>query len=562
MTPDKLDNEIPVAFVVDGDTDTEYWLLKNCGSIGENLSKEDIGAAARTEARERQKECPYDPDEEPDEFREWVTERREEEHKRDLEENFHYVFSPPYVWECAECGHRMAVQPKRNYDAPFRLVYEYRKPSATACPACEGKTKLQKIVPEPPNPKETWPPIRLNHNWGEHLDEENPLDSKISPDTFDLVGARSVIQNLPNIFREVIVFPPDVEGDVDKQNSPLYEIVACAAIASWRRDNFYSMPYIGFWGVENSGKTQALRTLKMCAYHGVTAAGSTAAGIARLVERYGASIFVDDVHDHLSDAANGSKMTGILKSGFLEGIPYIVCEREGEGVVVRDVFGLKAFSGERPFQDSLRRRCINIFMEQHQPAVPNLDSIEGEMNEVRNALLAYKLLFPSPPGLEAEDLIVETDDGPKKLSGGILQVFEPILRVAKQFDFDLEAIKEYAYEESEQHTKSLLGTDEALVAYALYRYRKQNIYTVLPKDIAHEMNIMSHGKPSPERVGHILKDFGLRRRRSADGMVLHLDDTENERRLAEIFRRYKCEQAHQENIGLSRGNDDLDGYGG
>lgn len=540
-------DNIPVEYVLNG-TKQGYWLVRRKGP-GDDKNTDGVDMqSARDELRREMAECPYDPDKEPEKYKEWV-QQFNEQRQQDARQQHHYEAILPFMLECQKCGYRFHTKPQRDYSKPYEAVYEYKKPYQ--CPDCKRQTSFEIIIP-PPAPSK-WPPIRLNDRWRNHLQQH---DGHISPEGYEgMIEDRTVIQQIPQILERVIVFPEDIEA----------QVVACAAIASWKLECFNTIPYVGFWGPEDSGKTHALRAMSMLAYHAVKAAGISAAALARVIEIYKASVFGDEIHDHL-DAKNPDtgKMRGILKSGYIRGMDYTVCEREGPGLESRQTFGLKVFTAKEPFKGSLTRRCINIFMEEATPdkldELEDLDDIRWDANEARNALLAYKLMFPDPPTLTKEDLIGEMDNGTVfTLSAGIRQIFSPILRVAKQFDMDMERIKEYAYTQELRHKQKLLESEEAVVIYYIFTKSKQGITMLRPKEIAQDCNIVgSKGHPSPMRVGHMLSGMDLKKGRDSEGSYMDADNAHNRERLKYLYRKFRVKKVDRsDDVDVERKDADL-----
>ncbi|MEA2054701.1 MAG: hypothetical protein U9O96_06295 [Candidatus Thermoplasmatota archaeon] len=231
----------------------------------------------------------------------------------------------------------------------------------------------------------------------------------------------------------------------------------------------------------------------------------------------------------------------------MKGFKYTICKENSDDIIGRDVFGFKAFTGRYPFKGSLYRRRVNIFMEEHTPEIDEMEDIEDRLSEIRTALLAYRLLMPDPLKLKPEDYTTEVNGTAFKLRGGTLQVFRPILRAAKQFNIPTDPIVKYAYQQYVRYKEEMLVSEEASVIFYIYKSQRAGVHEIPLSEIAHQCEILGKSsKPSPTRVGYMLKGMDLKTDRTSGGTVLRTSKKQNEKKLAYLYQKYEVEYAEME----------------
>jgi len=510
-------DDVPVEFVYDSDGGG-YWLVRHEGPSGNDghvPSRQEI-----EEVEEMRKN-------EPEKYKEYVKGRKLD---------YYYTFEKPWTLQCRKCGCTFPCPPRRDRSVPYKVVEVYDFPAV--CPeslgGC-GRTLssvggFDVVTPKPP--EGNWQPIRINQQL------EQLKNEKIDNHNYNIVEDKTTILGMFGIISKIIVFPSDAEA----------KIFGLSIIASWKIDSFDEIGYLGLWGERDSGKSQALRLLGELAYHAIPLATITVAALARAIEKYNASLLVDEVHDHLGPKnPDANKLRGILKTGFMKGFKYTICKENSDDIVGRNVFGFKAFTGRYPFKGSLYRRCINIFMEEHTPEIDEMEEVKDRLSEIRTALLAYRLLMPDPPKLEFKDYTTEVNGTTFKLKGGTLQVFRPILRVAKQFNIPTDPIVKYAYQQYVRYKEEMLVSEEASVIFYIYKNQQGGVHEISLSEIAYQCEILGKsGKPSPTRVGYMLKGMDLKTDRTSGGTVLRTTKKQNEKKLAYLYQKYETKYVERE----------------
>ena len=146
------------------------------------------------------------------------------------------------------------------------------------------------------------------------------------------------------------------------------EVLTRWIIASYRQDDFNFAPYLQFIGPIESGKTRALEMIKLLAYRGLLHAFITPSALCRELTMYHPTICIDQA-EQIFNMKNerGAEMYAIFMSGYKSDQKYMVATKESDnGLVARDVFGFKAISSTRIFDEALSSRSIIFKMDEVQ----------------------------------------------------------------------------------------------------------------------------------------------------------------------------------------------------
>lgn len=101
---------------------------------------------------------------------------------------------------------------------------------------------------------------------------------------------------------------------IDFTDEAFYHIVASFILATWRIEDFDSVPYLMFLGEFASGKTRSLEVLAELCYRAIKTSSISTAGVVRLVEKYRVTLLVDET-DTLNSESK-LELVAILNSGY------------------------------------------------------------------------------------------------------------------------------------------------------------------------------------------------------------------------------------------------------
>jgi hypothetical protein len=133
-----------------------------------------------------------------------------------------------------------------------------------------------------------------------------------------------------------------------------FSLISLGIIQSWLKHILDAVFYLGFEAKRGSGKTKFLEGIIPLSYHGYLAGDLTGSGIARLIEKYGLSIAIDEV-DQKPDST-----IDICRQGYRKGVPYIRCDPPNYEPKIFDVFGMKYFTFYKLADMALHQRTIIV----------------------------------------------------------------------------------------------------------------------------------------------------------------------------------------------------------
>jgi len=458
----------------------------------------------------------------------------------------YYSLERPSLYECPKCGHRFHVEGKIDRNALFRKKIRYVDP-VSCSPESEGgcgrTTYPLRIVP-PPLETSFWAEIPAEYikktiGQADGVYVHRVLDGDI----------RKLYDEILNLTKKFIVFKSEVE----------YKIYTLWNIATWKYDEFYTVPYLGFMGEIESGKTRALEGVEQFGYHAMGASNVSVASVPRAIESLRATLLVDEVHHQIlngTDKAN--ELLGIFKSGYKRGMKYTVCDDDDKNKVIgRDVFGFKAFATTKSFHPDLHSRSIIFWMEEAEPEIKDMREIFDDARRIRGMLCAYRYLVDAPPNLDLAKI---------PLKGRILEIFEPILRIALQFGLPIDDIIAYSSLQRRQQRENLYNSIEALILQVIYRehitYKERKISL---KVIASE--VFPEDRRGAQKIGYRLRDMGIPTKRIAIGTIVNFTNSDVTEKLAYLYKKYNT--AELSKLGGEswedeerRGEKELDYYGG
>lgn len=356
----------------------------------------------------------------------------------------------------------------------------------------------------------------------------------------DDISMPLVYQDLVSIVKRCIIFPEDIH----------YDIFALWTIASYKRESFDSIGFLMFLGLWESGKTRGFDLLRELGYQMIHTTGVTFPCMCRYTDKYQAGILIDEIDNKLHKGTeDGRRYMDFLKPSYRRGSVYATADLQNQDETREySNYGFKAFAGEKGGGDiAFLSRCHTFKMEQAYPEIPELKYIQEELDEMQNVLLNYRYKFNDPEPLPL--------DFP--LKGRAREIFSFLIQTAKHIGIEHDHIVQYITEMKQDRIDDMQQTDDYMVLKAIKQIQEitadSNLTTLdlgeisdSPEhasysDIAQECGWdpeTEEGRKKRQRIGYILKKFGLRARRHGIGNVLLLNHKKNVQRLKNLYKRY------------------------
>jgi len=419
------------------------------------------------------------------------------EDNQPIREIYAYKVIPQNMWRCLKCG----AEIQSNRDGPPLECYEGQG-------GCGRKGPFEQVT-ESINP-DLW---------------KIPTWKDIPPEKLEM---KQVFENTIKLIKKLLIFQKEIE----------YKIYTLWIFSTWKLEAWDTVGFPAFIGMPDSGKSRALRIMHELAYRASKSAGVTQAAIPRLCHYHNVTLLIDEAHNKLNPKTeSGSKLLDFVKDSYKRGSVYIVSDNnDQQKLVVTRNFGFKAFAGEKTFNPALLTRSLVFWMDKAEPEIAKLSYVENELDEIRTALLNYRFKTGNPPDLGNEFV----------LKGRVREIFESIIATGIHIGIPVDDIIEFAKNRSEEEFEAIKdsveyeiltilkeGQDLPFSESEIDRLNTDTILTKLEWDNGDGKEIWRN----KQRLGYIIKNLGLRTKRTSEGRFLYY--RENEERLNQLYRRFK-----------------------
>lgn len=384
------------------------------------------------------------------------------------------------MYKCLKCGAEVRFSGKEELEIGW-------------CTACDRSSKFKEMTPFPPPSK---------------IFVQNPFPILLEIDF-------NVYAVMMEFVKERLVFSSEGE----------YAIFCLGIISTWKEHWFNSTPYFQFIGPIESGKTLALEIIKLLSYRGLMGPAITPAALPRLIEKYKSDLLLDQAEIRLNTKTEiGQTLQSIFLSGYRRGQYYIVADQnDPSDVIIKDIYGFKALASERLFSTALTSRSVIFSMKEGIPK-KKLDSKESweKIRNIRSQLLWYRFMVRKPNPV----------DNP--LTGRIGEIFHPVIAVAESLDIDVEQIIEFAKEKKREFLEEMSGTETATILAYIQRkeYGIDEVESVKIGEMATDLDLRT------QFIGYKLRDLGVKRKRSREGMYVDMTENKTLDHLAYLYKKF------------------------
>jgi len=236
------------------------------------------------------------------------------------------------------------------------------------------------ILPEWPNGKDTFVPVRPSNNLLKHRALLLPSEPAEYGDTAALVD------DLQRYVGRYVRLSPDAAA-----------LSVAYVLLSWVYDAYNELPYLRFRGDYGTGKTRALIVIGSLCYKAFFASGaSTVSPIFHTLDTFKGTLVFDEADFRFTDEK--AELVKILNNGNVKGFPVLrtqVTPQKEFDPRAFMIFGPKIVGMRRAYDDrALESRFLTVELEPGQSeGVPiNLpDDQAPEALQLRNKLLMYRL---------------------------------------------------------------------------------------------------------------------------------------------------------------------------
>lgn len=310
---------------------------------------------------------------------------------------------------------------------------------------------------------------------------------------------------------------------------------------TWIYDRFSVVPYLRVLGGPGSGKSRYLQVVGSLCYKPLfTMGAATMSPIFRLQDKLHGTLILDESDFNRSDEAH--LVIKMLNTGYQKGFPLLRSEGKNFEPTPFDVFGPKIIATTKMFPDkALESRCITEKMEgKLRGDVPIMlpESFKSEANLLRNKLLWFRLSNYHHIQIsgEFERTILELDAQPR-----LKQIILPLASVIKDKSF-IEELRGAMLQRDSDIALDQLDTTTGRIVQTIVRAYDRSVRDVSIEQIATALNIEISNERyriSPERVGKVIRELGLPKKRKSEGTYVVLDTPEATEVIEHLKKQYK-----------------------
>lgn len=374
------------------------------------------------------------------------------------------------------------------------------------CPQCDRPSDFSVITESMDVPKNIW---------------NVPIWEDVDLDMFE------TYDRLVSLLKSTIRFVNPIE----------YKLFALWIVATYKHPLWETIPYLHFRGLPASGKTRAMEVANRLAYRCVLVSGITFKAVVRINHNYNVSLCIDEVDTKLDDRTEGGReYIDFLKSGYKKGSLYISSDlNDQKKILYYNNYGPKVLSGEKGIRsEALLSRTIIFDMEQDYPEVFNLSEIECELSQLRTRLMNWRFKTRTP-----EQIGIEID-----LRARFREIFDCLIRTGQAIGQPIDDIIAYAKSMEQQAISDMQGTIGWDVLTSIFELSCKGsldaVETIKFSDIMDRLGWNDEDKrKNAQKLGYILKDFGIKSKKKKDGTYISLVDPATDRKLNYLFKRYK-----------------------
>ena len=355
---------------------------------------------------------------------------------------------------------------------------------------------------------------------------------------YNVVGEAELPEvDVDQLYEEILNY---LKGHLWLRNEEEYHVLACWILATWVKELFDSYSYLAIIGPYESGKSRVLEVLSQLSYNSILAASASPAVIPRLIERYQATVLIDE--GQLLKSKDRDELVAILNNGYRRGGVYVRAKREGEGEEVRRVDGFKAFAAPEDLVRSLQTRCLEInMMELPRPDRVRFTIDLEEARRLRAELLAFRFkMLRRSDGVDQEELARSLyREGITKRR--LCEIGAPLYFVCpdKYKHFLIKYLKDLSEKKKSEKYTSL----EATIIAAIVKLGEESpgpklAVSRITEKVNEMLELDEKHKYDPRTIGRKLSSLNFKKTRLNDGRMAIIYD---KRLIRDLAQRYGVE---------------------
>ena len=344
------------------------------------------------------------------------------------------------------------------------------------------------------------------------------------------------------LLRDVGVF---VSEHVEFPDARYSNLVASWIICSWVQELMDFAPRLLFYGPTRSGKSRALKVLRLLSYRSIDLLDPSGAALFRIIEQYRPTVLIDEYQALVGD--RGGEVDLLFKGGYENGCKVPRARREGKEIDFFEIFSFLAIATKKlPAEDLQNRAVLVSMLEKSKGDIRRRMDFEAAFR-LRTRLLAFRMralsgLVDLGPALEsarkAAEEAITVENKAVELDDRGIDVASSLLVPCSYFGDNGAVLQLIAISQGKARTE-LLDTFEAQTFFALQaviRGKKRSsldgivnleVLRISTREISEQLNqdlimqgdaeVGSHSVPT-QRVTRSLKILGFNIKRGSHNL--------------------------------------------
>ena len=285
-----------------------------------------------------------------------------------------------------------------------------------------------------------------------------------------LPGRPDLEREDPGLLRDVALF---ISEHVEFPDDRYCYLLASWVICSWVPELMDHAPRVIFYGPTRSGKSRALKTIRLLSYRGMDLINPSGAALFRIIEQHRPTVLIDEYHSLSGDRA--AEVDLLFKGGYENGSKIPRARREGKEIDFFDAFSFLAVATKRLPAEDLQNRAILVNMLERSK-----DNIRRRMDfdtasQLKTRLLAFRVrvlsgLIDLNPAIEkarkAAEEAISLDGNAVFLDDRGIDIASSLLIPCSHFGDNGEVLQLIAISQGKARME-LLETPEAQVFFAM-----------------------------------------------------------------------------------------------
>ncbi len=201
-----------------------------------------------------------------------------------------------------------------------------------------------------------------------------------------LPGKPDLESDDPNLLGDIAAF---IAAHLEFPDDRYCHLLAAWVVCTWIHERMDYAPRLIFYGPTRSGKSRALKVLRLLSYRGLELINPSGAALFRIIEHYRPTVLIDEYHSLVGDRV--FEIDLLFKGGYENGSKIPRAKREGREVDFFEAFSFLAVATKKLPAEDLQNRAVLVSM---------LEKSKGEVRrrldldtarQLRTRLLALRM---------------------------------------------------------------------------------------------------------------------------------------------------------------------------